>query len=352
MLNKVLTMGLNDYKSDSKKNQYGELACECAERIEDAAIADSSKNIYAGKVRRVISKLDKEIPEPEEVIKLVSSNDNSASTKNVTIMAMKTYYKVSDEFKLAEELGNLAELEDFSSDESGMQMQVEEWVTKDEVMDILDTLCPEGTDKTKRVKTGNAEFICNQDHKAIVATLYYTGLRVSEAKMIEIEHIDFDKQRLTVFRSKKGGNKLKKDTIRITDRFIKILKNYIEVKDKNEGYLFDFSVRTIQNRVKEIEEAYESVWHDFENCEDLTPHKFRHARVTEIANASDLEAAGEFVDHESLDTTMGYKHTTVEDQEGILPEDVEDGNKEEENVDDLLESVGVDSVEELKEKLG
>jgi len=343
-------MSLKEFSSGDKEvEKYGELACECASKINNAVIADSSKKIYLGKVRMVISDLEEEIPDPGDVIEVISSKESSASTKNGYVMAMKTYYKVCDEFELAEELSQLAEMEDFSEENAGGEMHVEEWITEDEVMRILDNLCPEGTNKTKRAEFGGQVFLGNQDHRALVATLYYTGLRVSECLMIELEHLDFEDNRMIVYRKKKGGNKPKKDTIRIADEFIDILKDYIDAKDIEGGRLFDMSKKTVENRINEIEEAYKGVWRSFDNCENLTPHKFRHGRVTEIAKTSGLEAAGEFVDHESLETTMGYKHITTDDQEGILPEDNRSEDKSE--IEELLEESDAESVDDLKKEL-
>jgi len=342
-------MALDSFTDDKKVDKYGELACKCGKKIDDAVIADSSKKIYAGKVRKLISEIEEEIPDPQTVIEVVSNKDTTPSTKNVTIMAMKTYYKVCDRFDLAEKLGQLAEMEDFSPEGFTTEMEVEEWITEEEVLKIIDQLCPKGSNETRIVNLGPSQIMTNQDHKALVAALYYTGLRVSECLMIEVEHIDFEGKEMTVFRSKKGGNKLKKDNIRITDEFIEVIQDYMEAKDIQEGKLFRFSKGTVENRINEVEEAYTTLYDSgFENCSNLTPHKFRHGRVTEIANASSLEAAGEFVDHESIDTTMGYKHTTTSDQEGILPED-QRSEKDKSEIDEVLEEAGVDSVDELKD---
>lgn len=346
-------MALDSFTSDKKVEQYGELACKCGQMIDDAVIADSSKKIYAGKVRKLISEIEEEIPDPETVISTVSDRENSPSTKNVTIMAMKTYYKTQDRFDLAEKLGQLAEMEDFSPEGFSTEMEVEEWITEDEVLQIIEELCPKGSNESRIVNLGPNQFISNQEHKALVAALYYTGLRVSECLMIEVEHIDFEGGEMKVFRSKKGGNKLKQDTIRITDEFIEIIEDYMEAKDISEGELFRFSKGTVENRINEVEDAFNKMHlNGFENCDNLTPHKFRHGRVTEIANASSLEDAGEFVDHESIDTTMGYKHTTTDNQEGILPEDQRSDDEEGSEIDELLEEADVDSVDELKDLIG
>lgn len=342
-------MALDSFTDDKKVDKYGKLACECGKKIDDAVIADSSKEIYAGKVRKLISEVEEEIPDPDSVIQVVSNRDTTTSTKNVTIMAMKTYYKVCERFDLSEELGQLAEMEDFSPEGFTTEMEVEEWITEEEVLKIIDQLCPKGSDETRIVNLGPSQIITNQDHKALVAALYYTALRVSECLLIEVEHIDFEDKEMTVFRSKKGGNKLKKDNIRITDEFIEVIEDYMEAKGIESGKLFRFSKGTVENRINEVEEAYTTL-HDegFDNCDNLTPHKFRHGRVTEIANASSLEDAGEFVDHESIDTTMGYKHTTTSDQEGILPED-QRSDEDNTDVEELLEQADLDSVDELKD---
>jgi len=341
-------MSMDSFKSEGSavEDKYGTEACEEADKLEEASMASGSLRTYKPPVRLVVSELGP-IPDPEEVIDLIKGLERASSTKNTMVMAIKKYYKVCERFDLAEKIGQLAEIEELSSEEYKSSMEVEQWVTEDEVFTILEKLCPAEGERTYMLNMGDLAFQSTKEHEALAASLYYTGLRVSECVEIELDHIDFENEVMTVFRKKKGGDKLKRDKIRISKEFIDILQDYINTCNIEDGPLFDFTPRTAQNRISELNEAYKAVYGEFDHCEKLKPHTFRHGRVTAIANNSDLEAAGNFVDHESMDTTMAYKHTTTEDQEGILPEDRRE--EESSDVDDLLEEVGADSVEELKE---
>ena len=342
-------MALSSYDSSANMiEKYGEEACEEAEKLEEAAVASSTLDTYKPHIRNVVSELGS-IPSPEDVIEYIAGLDKATSTKNTMIAAIKKYYKACDDFGKAEKLGQLAEMEDISSEEYNNSMEVEEWITEDEVFRILDNMCPAEGETATMVQAGDAVFRSTKEHEALVGSLYYTGLRVSECILIEVNHIDFENQEMTVFRKKKGGDKLKQDKIRITQEYIDILRDYMDTCGISEGKLFDFTSRTAQNRIQEINEAYKTIYGDFEHCPKLKPHTFRHGRVTAIANSSDLEAAGNFVDHSSMDTTMAYKHTTTEDQEGILPED--EREEESDDLEEVLEEVGAESVDELKELL-
>lgn len=332
--------------SESMRDKYGEEACVEADKLNDSAVASSTLDTYKPHVRRVISDLDPE-PSPQSVIDYVSGLERAPSTKNTIIAAVKKYYKACDSFDKAEKLGELAEMEDFSSDEFNSSMKVEEWISEDEVFRILENMCPPEGERTTIIQAGGSAFQSTKEYEALVASLYFTGLRVSECLMMEVQHIDFEEQEMTVFRKKKGGDNVKQDKIRITSRYIDILQDYMDTMGIREGKLFDFTARTAQNRITEIDEAYKTIYGEFKHCPKLKPHTFRHGRVTEIARASDLESAGDFVDHSSIDTTMAYKHTTTEDQEGILPEDQREDDSE--DLEEVLEEVGVENVDELKE---
>ena len=332
--------------SESMVEKYGEEACVEADKLNEAAVASSTLDTYKPHVRSVVSELGP-LPSPQDVIDHIPELEKAPSTKNTMIAAVKKYYKACDRFDNAEKLGELAEMEDFSSDEFNSSMKVEEWITEDEVFRILDNMCPAEGESASIIQAGDSAFRSTKEHEALVGSLYFTGLRVSECLLIEVNHIDFEEQEMVVFRKKKGGDNLKRDKIRITDRYIDILHDYMNTMDIQDGLLFDFTTRTAQNRINEINEAYKTIYGEFEHCPKLKPHTFRHGRVTAIARASDLEAAGDFVDHSSIDTTMAYKHTTTEDQEGILPED--EREEESDDLEEVLEEVGAESVDELKE---
>lgn len=339
-------MGLESYDSKPAEQKYTPTACEAADKLDDTSLSDGTLTTYKPQVRKVVSSLGKD-PDPERVIDFIRDEKCAGSTKNVMVMAIKKYYQAIDSFGKSEKLSNLAEIKDLAKDYSS-SMKVNEWVTKDEVEKILDKLCPDSDEKTKLVQMGDKSFIATQEHKAIVATLYYTGLRVSEAIMLEVDDFYFEDNEVEVYRLKKGGDVVKRDRIHQSDEYLDVIKDYMEWHDIKSGRIFDFTTRTVENRVNDIEEVFKYAYGGFKECENLTPHKFRHGRVTAIANTSGLEAASQYVDHESIETTQAYRHITTEDQIDMLPENQDSSD----DVSDLLEELDVESVSELKDKLG
>lgn len=346
----ILSMAVDDFTDNKMVDRYGSPACKEANKLEDTGISDGTINTYKPQVRQIISKLEPN-PSPRDVIDHIKDTDKSSSTKNTMVMAIRKYYQALDEFGKSEELSQLSKKEDLSGDDHTTGMSVDSWVTVDETMWILDNLCPDEGEVWCNLEAGSQKFMYTLEHKALVATLYYTGLRVSEALMLKLEDFDFDNNSVEVYRLKKGGDVVKRDTIHQTDEYLDIIKDYAsEYKLDETDNIFEFSVRTAENRIDDIEDGYNYFRGEFENCDSLTPHKFRHARVSSIANASGLEAASAYVDHESLETTKAYRHMTTDEQKDILPES-DEKETEDGGVNALLNELDVDSVEELKEKL-
>ena len=339
-------MSLDNYTSDKMLEQYGPPACEAANKLEGTGISDGSLTTYKPQVRQVVSELQPN-PDPEDVIDYIKEVDKSGSTKNTMIMAIKKYYQAIEEFDKAGQLSNLSKSKDLAKDFS-RSMQVENWVTEEEVNTILNKICPEEGEIQKRIELGYKTFVATAEHKALVATLYYTGLRVSEALMLEVDDFYFEDNEVEVYRLKKGGDVIKRDRIHQTDKYLNIITDYLDLYGIESGQIFDFTSATASNRVNDIEEIYCYMYGEFSECDNLTPHKFRHGRVTAIANQSGLEAASNYVDHENIETTQAYRHITTEDQKAMLPEAQED---ESSDVDKLLEELEVDSVDELKEAI-
>lgn len=349
----IVTMSIDNFSSDASdtvRDKYGEEACIEAEKLDDVGISDGTARTYKPQVRQVVSELGKN-PAPDSVIDFISEVDKGGSAKNTMVMAIKKYYQAIDEFGRSEKLSQLSKKKSFSDDNHTSGMDIEEWVTEEETMQILEHLCPDNDERWTDIEAGGRRFRFTIEHKALVATLYYTGLRVSEALMLKLEDFEFDENQVKVYRVKKGGDVVERDLIHQTDEYLDIIKHYTSTYDIDAtDRIFDFTTRTAENRVDEIEEAYNFLFGEFEECDKLTPHKFRHARVTSIANEAGLEAASEYVAHESLETTKAYRHMTTGEQKDILPESNE-SNDEDGGVDDLLNELDVDSVEELKEQL-
>lgn len=307
-------------------DRYGVDACEAAAVLDDADISKGTARSYKPQVRQVIEELDSTDPDPGGVVDFILSTDKKNSTKSVMLVAMKKYYREIGQSQKAEELDEAAKEQGFNDLDFQRGMEVEQWITVEEVERIFDTLLPTGDNTVNEIAGPDKTFLLSLEHKALFATLYYTGCRVGEICRdtdnecaLQVEDLYPESNQIEVYRLKKGST-VKREIRVVPDELLAILAHYMEEYEVSEGDIFDFGKRTAQNRISDIDKAYKYAFGEFDHMENLTPHKNRHGRVTAIANHSSLEDAGEYVSHSSLDITKAYRHIDTEDQKAMLPE--------------------------------
>ena len=150
--------------------------------------------------------------------------------------------------------------------------------------------------------------------RAILETLYSTGMRVSELVQLNLETIDFIGGSCRVMG--KGG---KERLCPIGDRALRSIREYLSlrsrsVKKKDQPTLFlnhspngggsrltDRSVRRILD--KYIERTCRR--------ENISPHTLRHSFATHLLNrGADLRSVQELLGHANLSTTQIYTHVS------------------------------------------
>jgi len=337
--------------------KHGVEGCRAAAKLEEAAISDATLGTYKPHVRKIVAGTKSTNPSPEAVIEFLSSSDIKESTISVAVSAFKKYYSIIEEANKAEKLNRLAKKRSFVGGNSADGMEVKEWITKDEMLKIEEHILPDGGEKTKHIEAHDRSWVVTAEHNALVYTLFYTGCRVGEIckrfsadEGLGVDDIYFDDRQVKLYRLKKKTGGYGRDMKAVPDKLLEVLKDYIDIYElEGEDLLFDFTTRTAGNRIKTIDEICKFFWGEYEHMEKLTPHKFRHGRVTDIGKASGIEAASEFVEHSSLDVTKGYKHVTAEEQRENLPENQDRG--QELTVDMIMNMLDVDTEEEAKEKL-
>jgi len=309
-------------------DKYGILACEEAHRLENTNLTKGSLSTYKPHVRLVVSEIGHANPSIEDSLTIIKDADKSGSTKGVMVSAIKKYYDAIDELEKAEEFHREAKRSDIVDEAFTGSMEVEEWLTVDEVNKIINVMLPEHGIRQSELGGLGSTWLITFEHRAMFETLYYTGCRVGEIPYLQVEDFDFEDNNARVYRLKKKGKEPKRDMIAIPQEFVDTLKCYLDMYEIDEGPVFDYTSRTIGTRIQDINEAYQHSYGGFDHADKLTPHKLRHARVTAIANQSGIEKAGEFVDHSSIDTTKAYRHLSVEDQRDILPEEQGESDKD------------------------
>ena len=151
------------------------------------------------------------------------------------------------------------------------------------------------------------EKINGRRDRAIMETLYSTGIRVGELVQLDTDDVDFISNIIKVL-----GKGKKERLVPIGDQALKAIRDYLDnltfrnralFLNKYGNRLSDRSVRNIVH--KYIEQA--SVQHN------VSPHIFRHSFATHLLNrGADLRSVQELLGHINLSTTQIYTHVTTE----------------------------------------
>lgn len=147
--------------------------------------------------------------------------------------------------------------------------------------------------------------------KAILETLYSSGLRISELVGLSVDNIDFIGGVLKVF-----GKGRKERLVPIGDRALKCIRGYLEKRgdvkslDKKAVFLNKSRTRLTDRSVRRILEKY---IHITSLREDISPHTLRHSFATHLLNrGADLRSVQELLGHMNLSTTQIYTHVSTE----------------------------------------
>jgi len=146
--------------------------------------------------------------------------------------------------------------------------------------------------------------------RAILETLYSTGMRVSELVRLNINDIDF------IGGVAKAFGKGKKERLApIGDKAVRAIRKYLDKRgsgklggkkavflNKNGGRLTDRSVRRVVGKYIKILSLREGI----------SPHTLRHSFATHLLNrGADLRSVQELLGHMNLSTTQIYTHVTT-----------------------------------------
>jgi site-specific recombinase XerD len=135
--------------------------------------------------------------------------------------------------------------------------------------------------------------------KAILETLFSTGLRVSELCALPVD-LDLSKDEISV-RGK--GEKVR--VVFLSDEAKKHIKAYIDSNRNIDSYtLFNVTPRTVERLVKQY--AIQAGI-----SKKVTPHVIRHSFATDLLqNGADLRSVQALLGHANITTTQIYTHVT------------------------------------------
>ncbi len=147
-------------------------------------------------------------------------------------------------------------------------------------------------------------------NRAMLETLYSSGLRVSELTALKLNNVYFDIGFLRVFGkgSKERLVPIGREALKYVRIYVKEVRVHIPVKPGYENFVFlnrwgrNLSRVTVFTVIKDLAAKTGLK-------KDISPHTFRHSFATHlIEGGADLRAVQEMLGHESITTTEIYTH--------------------------------------------
>jgi integrase/recombinase XerC len=150
--------------------------------------------------------------------------------------------------------------------------------------------------------------------RAIMETLYSTGLRVSELVALNMDDIDFLGEVVHV-----RGKGKKERIVPIGTSALQVIQHYMEFRNKraHSNPNFDSKVLFVNKHGRRL--STRSVRRKMDKYlkmagldNSISPHTLRHSFATHMLNnGADLRSVQELLGHQSLSTTQVYTHLTT-----------------------------------------
>ena len=199
----------------------------------------------------------------------------------------------------------------------------------------IDSLAPEKVELGKEEKR-SVEFLTREEmerllaavdlskksglrDRALLETLFSTGLRVSELTSLNRDQIDLKRREFMV-----RGKGRKPRLVFISDRCASALERYLKTREDNWNPLF-INTRHPRTKEEDVLDLHEA--HRLSNVsvqslvrktarlagiiKKVTPHTIRHSFATNLLfHGADLRSVQDMLGHSSITTTQIYTHLT------------------------------------------
>lgn len=225
----------------------------------------------------------------------MNKNDEVFSVKSVTryISSFRTFFK----FLEAENHIKNNPAENLEAPKSARALP--EVLTIDEINKILDSI--------------NLSEKAGLRDRAILETMYASGLRVSELTNLEISNIDFESGFLRVFGkgSKERIVPIGKSALSFIEEYITKLRDKIK-NAKSLNYVF-LNLRGGKLSRMGVWNIVDEYCKKADIKKDVHPHTFRHSFATHLLEGgADIRIIQEMLGHSDISTTQIYTHIDKE----------------------------------------
>lgn len=166
----------------------------------------------------------------------------------------------------------------------------------------------------KLIEAPSADTVLGLRDRAILETLYSTGMRVSELVSLDIDNIDFVS---TTVKNVLGKGK-KERSLPLGNRALSAINKYLsnrnshkkKIKETNILFLNKNNGRITDKGIRKIINKY---IHKASLKSGISPHTLRHSFATHLLNGgADLRSVQELLGHANLSTTQIYTHLTTD----------------------------------------
>jgi integrase/recombinase XerC len=151
-------------------------------------------------------------------------------------------------------------------------------------------------------------------NRAILETLYSTGIRVAELTGMNVDDVDMDRGFVRVL-----GKGNKERLAPVGSRALKSIGVYLEKRGQSAGSAFQGTDPLLVNNrggrltTRSIARLLEKVVRQMGLLRPISPHGLRHSFATHMLDAgADLRVVQELLGHASLTTTQRYTHVSID----------------------------------------
>jgi tyrosine recombinase XerC len=164
---------------------------------------------------------------------------------------------------------------------------------------------------SKLLQCPSGDNIAGLRDRALMETLYSTGIRVSELVGLDVDDVDFISGVVKVL-----GKGSKERIVPIGEPALKAIRKYIDkrqeekVRDSDAVFLNKSGRRLSDRSVRRVINKH------IRTCsivEKISPHSLRHSFATHLLDrGADLRSVQELLGHMNLSTTQIYTHVTMD----------------------------------------